>query len=291
MRVLVTGGSGFLGKRVVPRLLSQGHDVVALARSPEASGVLSSLGAVPVRGDLDDEFVTHQVFRDSEAEVLVNLASLGFGHAERIVEAATDAHIRRAIFVSTTAVFTKLDARSKSVRLRAEESITASELDWTILRPTMIYGGADDRNMARLLGLLRRWRFIPVPGGGSSLQQPVHVEDLAQAIVTSLDRPGSIRRSYELAGPAPLPLREVIRQAGAAVGVWPVLLPVPLGLAVALLKAVESGSRRPLRIRAEQLERLREDKAFDIAAASIDLDFAPRSFVDGIRTEADYLGS
>ena len=285
MKVLVTGGSGFVGRRTIPCLLDAGHDVTALARSAGAASVVEGLGAAAVRGDLDEPASLDRAFVDAGADALVNIASLGFGHAPTIVAAAEEAGLRRAVFISTTAIFTGLNASSKSVRVAAEATVTASGLDWTILRPTMIYGGADDRNMARLLALVRRSPVVPVPGGGARLQQPVHVEDLAAAIAAALVSPSSVGRAYDVAGPEPLSFRDVILAAGRAVGRRPVLLPVPMGPAIAAARLYERVAARP-RIKAEQLERLAEDKAFDIGAARADLGFSPRSFDVGIARQA-----
>ncbi len=284
MKVHVTGGSGFLGGAVIPRLLAAGHAVTALARSTSSADRVRQLGAQPVDGDLDRPETLAPAFEAGGSEALVNLASLGFGHAETIVRTAEEAGLKRAVFVSTTAVFTSLNPASKAVRLAAEDTIQASALDWTIVRPTMIYGGPGDRNMGRLLRFLRRSPAVPLPGGGRRLQQPVHVEDLADAIVTCLKRAATIRQTYDLAGPDPLTLRQVIGQAAEAVGRRPVLVPVPLGPAVAGCRLYEKVSSRP-RIKAEQLERLGEDKAFDISFAQRDLDYRPRTFREGIVQE------
>ena len=285
MRVHVTGASGFLGSSVVPRLVDQGHEVTALARSGAAAARVRALGAQPITGDLDDPASLDAAFASSGADALVNLASLGFGHAPAIVAAAEETGLKRAVFVSTTAVFTTLDAGSKVVRLAAEQVVRDSALDWTIVRPTMIYGTPADRNMARLLQLLRRSPVVPLPGGGQRLQQPVHVDDLACAIVAAVESPLAVGQAYDLAGPEPLTLREVITEGAAAVNRSPRLISVPLAPAVAALGLYERIATRP-RITAEQLRRLGEDKAFDITDARRDLGFAPRPFAVGIAEEA-----
>lgn len=289
MKVFVTGGSGFLGGFVVPRLIAGGHGVSGLARSADAAQRLVDLGATPVAGDLDDPASLDAAFTASGADALVNLASLGFGHAPAIVAAAEEASLHRAVFVSTTAIFTRLNARSKAVRVAAEDTIRASSLDWTILRPTMIYGAAGDRNMARLVRLVQRSPVVPLPGGGQGLQQPVHVEDLAGAVVAALTAPAAVGQAYDLAGPEPLTLRDVVRQAGVAVGRAPRVVAAPLGPAVYAARLYERTSARP-RLKAEQFERLAEDKSFDIGAARRDLGFTPRPFAVGIAEEAALLG-
>ena len=280
----MTGGSGFLGGAVIPRLIGAGHAVTALARTPRSAQRVEKLGAEPVEGDLDDPASLAVAFGHRRPEVLVNLASLGFGHAPAVVAAAKQAGLTRAVFVSTTAIFTTLNPASKAVRTAAEQSVKDSALAWTIIRPTMIYGGPGDRNMARLLRLIQRAPVVPLPGGGAGLQQPVHVEDLADAIVACLDAEASIGQAYDVAGPEPLSLRQVVQEAGRAVGRRLFLLPVPLGPAIAAARAYERTSSRP-RLKAEQLERLGEDKAFDITAARRDLAYRPRSFREGIVQE------
>ena len=289
MRVHVTGGSGFLGGRVVPLLVAAGHEVTALARSKAAADKLTDLGASPVDGDLDDAASIDDAFRRCGAEALMNLASLGFGHGPAIVAAAEEARMTRAVFVSSTSIFTDLAPASKPVRVAAEEAIRTSALAWTIVRPTMIYGAPGDRNMARLVRALRRLPVLPLPGGGRALQQPVHVDDLAAALVTVLERPETARREYNLAGPDALTLRALVGEAAAAAGRRPVLIPVPLTPVVALMRAYERASPAP-RLRSEQIARLAEDKAVDIEPARRDLDFRPRSFANGIRREAEVVG-
>lgn len=288
MDLMVTGGSGFLGSHVLPRLVAQGHSVAALCRSRDSAHKVEEQGARAVTGDLDDPASLGAAFATCQGGALVNLAPLELDHAPALVAAAEEAALLRAVFISTTAIFTTLDVPSKTWRIGAEEVIKASALDWTIIRPTMIYGTVQDRNMVRLLRLLRHAPLVPLPGGGHRLQQPVHVDDLAAAIVVALGNPVAVRRDYDVAGDAALSLRQIVQEAAAAVGRRPRLLTVPLGPALTLTRAYERVATKP-RLKAEQIERLAEDKVFDVEAARRDLCFAPRPFAQGIRQEAEAL--
>jgi uncharacterized protein YbjT (DUF2867 family) len=288
MKLMVTGGSGFLGGYVLREAARRGHRTVALARSGSAAAAVTALGALPVSGDLNDAHSLIDAFAAKRCDVLVNLASLGFGHAPVIIAAAERAGIPRAVFVSTTAVTTTLAATSRRVRLLAEQVIHEAAFDWTILRPTMIYGDPGDRNLSRLLPLLRRAPVLPIPGG-RHLQQPVHAADLADAVLAAAERPAAAGHTYDVAGPEPLTFAELLRISARAVASRTRFVPVPLSPVVAAARGYELVSRNP-RIRVEQLRRLAEDKAFAINHAVHDLGYAPRSFADGIHAEARAMG-
>jgi uncharacterized protein YbjT (DUF2867 family) len=290
VKLFVLGGSGFLGGYVLSAAAREDHQVLALARSAAAAGTVTARGARPVAGDLGDPASLDDAFAAAgDCDVLVCLASLGFGHGPAIVAAAEEAGFRRAVFVSTTAVTTALHPPTKQVRLAAEEQIRRSALDWTILRPTMIYGDAGDRNLSRLLRLMTRTPVLPVPGTGRCMHQPVHVADAASAVLAAAQCPVSARGLYNVAGPEPIPFGKLLRTCAHAVGHRTRLLPVPLAPLVPLARGYERLSRHP-RLRAEQLLRLGEDKAVAIDDAVRDLGYAPRPFADGITEEARLLG-
>lgn len=286
MKVLVTGGTGFTGSRVVPLLLQNGFEVRCLTRPSSDRAPLSTLTVEWVTGDLSDAESLTAALRGMDA--LVNIASLGFGHADTILGSMKEAGVKRGIFVSTTAIFTQLNAGSKSIRLAAEEAIHTSGLDYTILRPTMIYGSPRDRNMWRLIRLLRITPVMPIFGDGESLQQPIFADDVAQAVLLALKTNDTIGRSYNIAGKEPLTYNQVIDTVAAALGkrVWKLHLPyMPI---VRLLQFTERiGLRLP--IKAEQVLRLNEDKSFSYEEAKRDFGFRPRSFEEGIRSEISKL--
>jgi nucleoside-diphosphate-sugar epimerase len=286
MRIALAGGTGFTGRRVAERLASRGDGLRCLVRANSDTSVLPA-GVETVLGDLSEGSTLAAWL--TGCETLVYTASMGFGHVAGVVEAAEAAGIRRAVFVSTTAIFTRLPAPSKAVRTAAEESVTGSALEWTIVRPTMIYGAPGDRNMERLLRHLARWPLVPLPGSGRSLIQPVHVDDLADGIAAATHCAEAAGRAFDLSGADALAFRDAIGTARTALGVRCARLGVPLAPVVGCLRLLEKLGLRPP-IRSEQVLRLAEDKAFSHDDAARTFGFAPRPFAAGIAAEARLLG-
>jgi nucleoside-diphosphate-sugar epimerase len=271
-RILLVGATGFLGGFVAQRLVDR--NPVALVRlSSDTSTLPNSLELR--RGELGTSLPLEGI------STVVYCASMGFGHVPPLVRRLDETGVKRAVFISTTAIFTSLPSASRNVRLEAESAVQSSSLDWTILRPTMIYGTARDRNISRLLRLLVRWPVFPLTGNG--LWQPIYVEDVADAVVAALDTSRTSRRVYNLAGAEPLTLAKLVRTAASAVGRNVILVRVPLAAAVA-------GARLTRAVSPEQIRRLAEDKAFSYADAARDFGFAPRSFAAGVKREAQELG-
>ena len=285
--VALAGATGFTGRRVAARLAAR-HGAVnvrCLVRPGSDRSVLPG-GLACTVGDLADPESLGRWL--DGADLLVYCASMGFGHVPGVLAELGRAGVPRAVFVSTTAIFTRLPAPSKAVRTAAEDAVRASPAATTIVRPTMIYGAPGDRNMERLLRALRRWPVFPLVGGGRGLIQPVHVEDLADGIVAACVDVAR-DREYDLSGALPITFRDAVRTAAQAAGTRSLLVPLPIGPVAWLLGAAERiGLRLPLK--REQVLRLAEDKAFSHAAAAADLGFAPRGFEDGIAEEARLLG-
>ena len=148
----------------------------------------------------------------------------------------------------------------------------------------MIYGSSRDRNMWRLIRLLRVAPVLPIFGDGESLQQPIFVDDVAQAVLLALKNDTTIGKSYNIAGRDPLTYNQVVDTVASSLGkrVWKLHLPhMPI---VRFLQFTERiGFRLP--IKAEQVLRLNENKAFSYQDAQRDFGFDPRSFEEGIDIE------
>ncbi len=282
MKVFVTGATGFTGSRVVPLLLKNGYEVRCLYRASSDRSFLPQPEIDWALGDVSDLQSLSTAMQGTS--VFINIASLGFGHADSIISAVTKAGIQRAIFISTTAIFTQLNAPSKKVRVAAELAIETSGLSYTILRPTMIYGSPRDRNMWRLIRFMRFSPIMPIFGDGKYLQQPIFVDDVAHALVSCLSNDKTTGKSYNIAGKQALTYNEVVDTIAKTMKkrVWK--LHVPSKPVVSLLRLFER-IRIPFLIKAEQVLRLNENKDFSYAEAQKDFGFSPLSIEDGIRLE------
>jgi len=288
--ISVIGATGFTGHRVVRALrkADPGERIVAVVRPTSDRSRLASTGAEFRLADLGDVRALTLALRGTRTVVCA--ASLGFGHANDICTAIAASEPRHAVFFSTTSVVTRVPNRSRAIRIGAEEMIRSSGIPATIVRPTMIYGRPGDRNIERLLNLLSKSPVIPVLDRGRALQQPVHVDDLADAVIAILRcRERTIDRTYALPGPEPLSFSLLVKQAGAALGRRPLLLPVPVTMARSIAR-IWSRTRMWPRVSVEQVDRVLEDKSFSCREAGSDFGYEPRSFAAGVALEAKLLG-
>jgi nucleoside-diphosphate-sugar epimerase len=283
--IAVTGGTGFTGPFVVKALASRFPDARLRCLIRPSSDV-SRLDGSPVElftGDLRDEAALATFLDDTDT--IVNVASLGFDWVDPLMAAIRRSKLSRGVFISTTAMLTRLPVRSARARARAEGLVRDSGLAWTILRPTMIYGTPRDRNIARLIQFVRRSPIVPV-AAADALQQPIHVEDVAAAVAAALGATATVGRAYNIAGREPLTLEKMIRETIAAVGYRRAVVRLPYA---PMLMGAAICSRLVAKppISVEQMKRLRENKSVDYSAAAEDFGFAPRSFQEGVRQEAE----
>jgi uncharacterized protein YbjT (DUF2867 family) len=281
----VTGATGFTGRRIVAELVRDGHAVTALVRAPAAGrGVPEPVRVI--EGDLADASALSRLLAEQDA--FIQVASLGFGHADALVSAVEASDVARSVFFSSTSIYTRLPAASKPIRLAAEQRVISMSGAWTILRPTMIYGDAGDRNLSRLVRFVSRSPVVPLPGGGRALVQPVHVEDLGRAALSVLMAKAAERRAYDLAGAEAAPLRELVRHVGKLLDRRVLLVPLPIR-PMAAVAGLWHRVGLPPRVSAEQVLRLAEDKAFPFDAARRDWGYAPRGFREGLADEVRRL--
>ncbi len=199
-------------------------------------------------------------------------------HAAVIIAAAPPA--ARLVFLGSTRRFSRWpDDHGNGVRA-GEAALLASGRAGVMLHPTMIYGAQGEDNVQRLAALMRRLPILPLPGGGASLVQPIHQSDVTACVLAALR--GGGQGAITIAGPEALTYAAFCAEIARAAGLAPRrVLPLP----AALLIAASPLTLLPLlpRIRAAEIRRLTEDKAFDITTMRAALGVAPMPLAEGLR--------
>ena len=276
--ILVTGATGYTGPYVVEALMRAGERVRALVRPSSDPERVRELGAEVWVGDLEDERSVLDALDGAEAVLGVS----HIRHAPALVRACATRGVTRGVFFSSCRIFSRTPSRTVKELMDGEAAVAQSNLDYTILRPTMIYGPGEDRNLSRIRQHIRRHRVIPVFGSGERLQQPVFVKDVALAAARVTRISATIRKTYTLAGPRPIPYAGLIDAIAAAEGRWIVKIYLPVRASAWFAGVWGRLSGEP-RLTAEQVRRFDEEKAFDIEEARRDFDFEPIPFEEGLR--------
>ena len=172
----------------------------------------------------------------------------------------------------------------------AEADIQASALNWAILRSAKIYGDSGNHNRVCLIQWLNRLAFLPVFGKDRFLQQPVHVADLAWAVVEVLDQSATHHHALNISGASPLTCNEVVPLAVGALGKVARLPHLSAALAIPILQLMGRLGLKLL-IKSEQIQRLNEDKSSDRQKASRVFGFSPIAFSRGIEQEVNLYGT
>jgi NADH dehydrogenase len=298
MRVLVTGGTGFVGTHLVNRLLHRGHQVAVLARDPRKTRNRYNRPVETVAGDVLDVESLNAAAAGREA--LVHLVGIIHEHGaqtfdrmhrqatENAVAAAERAGVRRYLHMS--AMGASEDAPSEYGRTKAagEKAVRASRLAWTIFRPSIVFGPGD--GFVSLLAPIVRKNpgFIPVIGPGTTRFQPVSVYDVSRVFAEALEKPETAGQTYEVGGTDVLTLDDIYREIAAAVGkAGKPLIHFPLWYGRLLARTFESLARRGILeappLTRDQLKSLSRDNTGDVVPTMAAFPGEWRRFAPGIR--------
>jgi len=196
-----------------------------------------------------------------------------------------DARPRRVVVFSSSSVSTKLDSKDEGERHEIEELIVAENqimaacgsagVEWTILRPTLIYKEGRDRNITQIAEIIRKLRFMPLYGSASGLRQPVHAEDLALGAIAASHSSAAANRTYFTSGPT-LTYREMVGRIFDALSMPRRMVSLPPVLwqsAFAVARPFYPG------ITPAMGERMLKNMAFDTSPAAGDFGWSPRAFL------------
>ncbi len=296
--ILVTGATGFLGRRVVARLRSAGRRVRALVRPTSARRMEDAEGLEIADGDLRTAGAVLAAVRGCAACIhLVGIirerggATFRAVHVEgteHVVAACLEAGVRRLVHASALGVGRGVDTPYFRTKEAAEARVRESGLDWTVLRPSVIHGPQGDF-MVQMARMVARPGPVPLVGRGLQVVQPVWVEDVAAVAAGALDRPVTIGRTYDVAGPDVLTLRAFYRTLSRVLlGRRKRLLPLPRFAVVGAAWVASRVLAHPP-VTPDELRMLEAARPADAGALARDFDRQPAPFEDTLQGYAEAL--
>ena len=297
MNVAIFGGTGFVGSYLVDELLANGHLPRLLTRAGSEVKISRPDDCATITGDISDLAAVRRVIDGVDAVIYnigilkeqpeqgITFEALHFEGARVAMDLAKDAGVKRFLLMSANGV--KADGtRYQRTKHQAERYLQASELDWTIFRPSVIFG--DPRGQMEFATQLYRDLVASVfpapmfhdgilPSGAGSLQlAPVFVKDVARIFVQSLSRQDSLGQTLCLGGPQSLSWKRILQTIGQATGRRVSGLPTPAWAVKALAVLLDGWDIMP--ITADQLTMLMEGNTCDSAAVYLAYGIEPTAF-------------
>jgi nucleoside-diphosphate-sugar epimerase len=273
-RSIVFGGTGLVGAHIVRRLVSAGERPLAVSRgriaTEDIDGLVYDLEA-PSRLELP---ACENLYCTANVQLLAQALPL--------FEAPV---LKRVVAFTTTSIVTKIDGENLAERESARQLVEGERLlietcrrlgiEWTILRPTLIYDEYHDINVTRLARLIERYGVFPLAGRGGGLRQPVHAEDLAIGAVAVAASPAAANKVYVVAGDDVITYREMVGRIFDGLGKPRRIVSIPLWLwrwaFVALKRSFPNANTA-------MGARMGRDMSFDISEARADFAWNPRGF-------------
>lgn len=297
MRVVVAGGTGFMGRHITRALLDAGHEVGVLGRDPDKVANLAELhGAGAVRGDVTDPASLRGTLETAEAVVQavqfpnhpMEMPRKGLTYdrydrqgTEHLLSEAKRAGVKRFLYLSGAGA----DVTSERTWYRAkgmgEEAIRRSGLEYFILQPSWAYGPGD-KALNKFALMARLSPVVVVPGTQPQLIQPVFVGDVAEAFRRALERENVWNQTFEIGCRAPLTMHEIVQTMLRVMGKKRMILHLPLPLlklATAPLVVLPKPPMTP-----HGLDFATQDGLVNIEPLVQALDLEPRPLEEGLKT-------
>ncbi|MEK6856863.1 MAG: NAD(P)-dependent oxidoreductase [Nanoarchaeota archaeon] len=221
MKILVTGASGFVGRNLLDKL--ENYEVNVLSRK--------KIPAKDVKVFTGDLFEKEILAEASKVDVVVHLAGIVKGNVVKVnyqgtmnlVDACVANKIKKFIFVSSYNAI--LDTKYGKSKKAAEEYIKNSGLDYIILRPTVIYGRSNNKDLETLISILRKFSIALIPGNGKMKLQPLLVDDLINVLLKII-KTDKKNKTYFLGGEV-LSLNEIVDKICKVLSKKPVKINIP----------------------------------------------------------------
>lgn len=298
MKVFITGGTGFVGQEILRQFYAAGHQARLLVRNRNSPVVTEIVGKYPVEiweGDVLNAASVPRAIQGTDAVIhlvgIINeigeqtFENVHVRATQNVIRACVIAGVKRLIHMSALGARPDAVARYHQTKWAAEQAVSESVLDWTIFRPSLIYGRQDQ--FVNVFARMAEWSpVLPVFANKRAVFQPVAVEDVARCFVGAPGEARSVRRKFDICGPERLTLAGMLRTILTVTGRKCLIVHIPNGLAKSLAWTMEivypKFYHKLPPLNRDQLLMLQEDNVGDNEAAAKLFKLEASSFASGI---------
>ena len=298
MKIFLTGSTGFVGKRILRDLLENKYQVRCLARkgseykiSHDKNPVLVKTGIDIVNGDINDAESLDGKLEGCDAVINlvgiirefrgkgITFEKLHYEGTANLVRAAWSQKVRR--FIQMSALGARPDGKTQyqQTKFRAEECIRTSGLDYTIFRPSIIFG-PEDKFVNLFANMLKTQQFVPVVGNGRYQMQPVSVENVSTGFVKSIERKDAIGKTFNVGGPEKIEFNQIIDIIGEVICAPPHKIHIPAFIMSTMAEMLDWLPSFP--VTKDQITMLLEGNVCDEKPFFKHFDITPIGFKEGI---------
>ncbi len=298
MKIFVTGASGFVGRAIVAELLRRNHEPVVLVRPASEDRLRQATEtSAPIIQTISGDILKPETYANAlkSVDAIIHLIGIlrELGRVrfdlmhrvatEHIVRECELAGVKRYVHMSACGVGRLSKSKYMKTKLAGERVVRESYLNWTIFRPSIIFGRGD----GFVMPFIERFRSLPVApliGGGRTLFQPIAVEDVARLFVDATERTDLGGKTFEIGGKDIFSFRQIMDEIGSVIGRKILKISVPRALL--FLPALLLERFRFFPLSRDQLRMLAMDNTCDSLAYIQTFGLKPRDFREGLRVLA-----
>ncbi|HEY0753622.1 MAG TPA: NAD(P)H-binding protein [Ktedonobacteraceae bacterium] len=296
--ILITGATGYIGQHLVRRLIAEGQQPRCLVRDPQkARQLFSGKASELVQGDTTQmatlaeavkgiDTLVHAAFMTADRKQSPgnNYAETNVQGTANVIQAAEAAGVKRVIEISGLGTKPAQVGSYMQGRYLAEQMLKESQLDWTIIRPSVLFG-KDAPFIRGLTDLIRATPVVPLIGGGKMMFQPIYVEDVVSVIMRVLESPQqSSKQTYTIGGPEYYSFTQIIDALLQTMHKSRLKAPAPFALVGIGAAAMEAVLPKPPLTRAA-MTLFSFDNTTDLNSVERTFGFTPLSFTTYLKEQ------
>lgn len=292
--ILVTGGAGIMGSRLVKELVKDGHKVRVLTLPGDSKvSNLEGIGCEIVYGDISKADTLSDIFND--IDTVYHLAAIIIAYSKdtiwninvegtrNVINGSLNTSVNHFIYVSSVSAAWPEGSDYAQSKIEAEKIVKSqNKMNYTIVRPTLTYGYNEGQEFMMFLESLKKYPFVFFIGSGRAKKSPVLADDIVKGLTAIAGNKKSFGKTYDFSGSEEISIRDFARLLLEYQGISKAFISIPVSICRMIAFFMEKTMKKPL-LTQYAISRILQEAATDNTAARQDLGYSPLGVREGLR--------